>query len=54
MMAQVAGTRTLKNLKDPKGLECETVSQWPPSDDVPNLHCLSRVMKVVMIHPILT
>lgn len=54
MMAQVAGTGTLKNLKGPKGLECETVLQLLPSDGVPNLHCLSRVMKVVMIHPILT
>lgn len=54
MMAQVAGNGTLKNLKGPKGLGRETLLQWPPSDGVPDLHCLSRAMKVVMIHLILT
>lgn len=54
MMAQVAGNGTLKNLKGRKGLRSETLLEWPPSDGVPNLHCLSRAMKVIMIHLILT
>lgn len=54
MMAQVAGNGNLKNLKGPKGLRSETLLEWPPSDGVTNLHCLSRVMKVVMIQLILT